>query len=350
MWRPIYRITDDIATRLTEIARMREKVAVARLLPTREAVLRRKSAVRIAHTSTSIEGNELHEYQVQALVEGKRVQAAANEIKEVENYFKALHFIDTLFDIKGFGIAETLKIHHLVTEGLIEKTKTGRFRKGQVYVVAVSAAGRERTVYTPPPAQDLPVLVDELFTWLIQAKNVHPVLRAGLLHYQIASIHPFADGNGRTARLVTLLHLYQSDWAFRKVLVLDEYYNQDRHAYYQALDTGKTYRERKDVDLTKWLTYFVDGFWEEAIKVHEQVLRLITLGRGRVTEAQLDKGELNIIDFVVTTGRITSDDVVDILGVPKRTAQAKLQKLLSLHMLKKRGAGPGTYYILNTSV
>lgn len=350
MWEPYYRITDEITTKLTEIAQIREKVATAKLLPTREAVLRRKATVKIAHTSTSIEGNELKEYQVQALVEGKRVAAKTREIQEVENYLNALQYIDILAQKKQFKTIDILKIHKKAIEGLVEKNKTGRFRQGPVYVVNVSAVGQERLIYTPPPAKDVQRLVDEFITWLKKAEHIHPVLQAGLLHYQLASIHPFTDGNGRTARLITLLYLYQSDWAFRKVLVLDEYYNSNRKAYYQALDTGKTYKARQGVDITKWLTYFVDGFWKEAVRVHEQVLRLQTVGTEGMTEMRLDKEELSIIDFVVTTGRITSDDVVDILEVPKRTAQAKLQKLENLRVLEKRGAGPATHYVLNTTV
>lgn len=166
----------------------------------------------------------------------------------------------------------------------------------------------------------------------------------------MASIHPFTDGNGRTARLLTLLHLYQSKWDFRKVLVLEDFYNRNRQAYYKALDTGSTYGKRLGMDLTSWLTYFVDGFLEEAVRVHEQILRLSVLGKNTTQEAKLGTKELRLIDFVVTIGKITSSDVVEILEVPKRTAQAKLQKLHTLRILRKKGAGPATYYTLNTGV
>lgn len=350
MWQPRYRITDDIATKLTDIAQLRVNITVAQLLPAREAMLRRKAVIKIAQTSTSIEGNELKEDQVQALVEGRRINAEQRQIKEVENYLAALHYIDNLTQKQRLHVRDILKFHACVIKGLVQEDKTGQWRKGPVYIVKIPNTDKDRMVYTAPPAKEVPGLVNELLDWLTNADRIHPVLRAGLLHYQCASIHPFADGNGRTARLLTLLHLYQSDWAFRKILVLEDYYNHDRQAYYRALDTGSTYGKRQGVDLTGWLTYFIDGFWEEVVRVHEQILRLTALGKKTTQEARLGTEELRLIDFVVTMGKITSDDAVDILGIPKRTAQAKLQKLQLLKMLQKRRAGPATHYILNIEI
>lgn len=145
---------------------------------------------------------------------------------------------------------------------------------------------------------------------------------------------------------MTLLHLYQSEWGFKKVLVLEDYYNRDRKTYYHRLQTGDTYQARQGVDLTLWLEYFVDGFWEEALRVKEQILTLKTIGEQGITRQVLDGDELKIIDFVVTVGRITSSDVVDILHIPKRTAQAKLKRLENIRAVEKQGAGPATYYVI----
>ncbi len=185
--------------------------------------------------------------------------------------------------------------------------------------------------------------------WLEKNKDTHPIVRAGLFHYQFETIHPFTDGNGRTGRLLTLLHLYQSGWDFKKILVLEDYYNRNRKTYYEALQTGETYPARQQADLTNWLEYFVTGFLDEAKRVKDQVLSLSVIRNVQATRNTLDKDELQIVDFVVTMGQITSSDVVDILDVPKRTAQAKLKRLEDIKVLEKVGAGPTTYYVVPTN-
>ncbi len=301
----------------------------------------------MAHTSTSIEGNMLDEYQVKKLAEGNKIIAEADQIAEVENYLRALAQVDKLADEKkSFNPDDILAVHKTVVNGLVDPEKTGTFRKGPVYIVNVLPKGKEELAYTPPRSEQVPELIGELVNWLKDNSQVHPIIRAGLFHYQFESIHPFTDGNGRTGRLLSLLHLYQSGWDFKKVLVLEDYYNQNRLAYYKALQTGDTYASRAGINLTNWLEYYVEGFLAEVQKVKDQILNLSVMETTSATRNILDNDELKIVDFTLAMTRITSSDVVDILRVPKRTAQAKLKRLEDIRVLEKQGAGPATYYII----
>jgi len=348
MFVPKYTITDGIVSRLSEIAEIKAMVERSALLPSREAFLRRAAVIKMAHTSTSIEGNRLQEYQVQKLAEGKKVVAQEDQIREVENYLVALRRIDEIVNEKsGLSKREILKIHKVVVGGLVDEEKTGVFREGPVYILNVLPKGEEELAYTPPPSEKVPELIDDLLLWLGKAGEVHPVIRAGLFHYQFETIHPFTDGNGRTGRLLTLLHLYQSGWDFKKVLVLEDYYNQNRKNYYRHLQTGDTFNSRKGADLTNWLEYYVEGFLQEVRKVKDLIINISVVGEAKGTRNILDNDELKIVDFVVTMGRVTSSDVVDILRVPKRTAQFKLRRLEDINVLRKAGKGPGTYYEVN---
>ncbi len=348
MFNPRYQITSSILNKLSDIAEIKAVVERSPLLPAREAFLRRTAIIKMAHTSTSIEGNQLQEFQVKELAEGRKVRAEPDQVREVENYLIALRRLDEIFEKKSdFDSQDVLAIQKTVIGGLIENEKTGVFRKGPVYIVNLLPDGNEELAYTPPPSEKVPGLVEQLLEWLKIAHNEHPVIRAGLFHYQFETIHPFTDGNGRTGRLLTLLHLYQSGWDFRKALVLEDFYNRNRKDYYGALQTGDTYDKRQGVDLTGWLEYFVEGFFDETVRLKEQMLALQTVGEAGVTRNVLDTDELKIVDFVVTMGRITSSDVVDILRVPKRTAQAKLKRLEDINVLTKQGAGPATYYTVS---
>lgn len=347
MFKPKYQITSTILNNLTKIAEIRAIVTRAQLLPVRESFLRRAALVKMAHTSTSIEGNTLNEYQVKKVLEGEKLQVEESQIKEVKNYLKALKLVDKIAEKKAsFTEKDILRLHKIVVSGLINSENVGVFRTGPVYVVNVLANRKEQLVYTPPTAVKTLSLIKELLSWLKQNKNIHPIIRAGFFHYQFETIHPFIDGNGRVGRLLTLLHLYQSDWGFRRCLVLEDYYNRDRKRYYLGLQTGKNYLSRREADLTGWLDYFVAGFLDEAEKVKEKIIMLKAAGKAEVSNKTLDQDELKIIDFLTTVGRITSADVVDILRVPKRTAQAKLKRLEDAKLLVKNGRGPATAYFL----
>lgn len=347
MFRPIYAITDQMANQLSQIAEIKAMVSRSALLPAREAFLRRAAVVKMAHTSTSIEGNQLQEYQVRELAEGKPVRAQADQIQEVKNYLVALRRIDALANTKKkFGIADILSVHQAVVSGLVDTKKAGKFRLGPVYIVNVLPKGDEELTYTPPRSDLVPGLIKNLLDWLAENDQVHPIIRAGLFHYQFETIHPFTDGNGRTGRLLALLYLYQSGWDFKKVLVLEDFYNRNRKNYYLALQTGDSYTSRSRVDLTSWLEYYVGGFLDEVGRVKDQILNLSVIGDTGATRNVLDNDELRLVDFVISLGRITSSDVVDILKVSKRTAQSKLKRLEKIKVLTKLGAGPSTYYVV----
>lgn len=170
---------------------------------------------------------------------------------------------------------------------------------------------------------------------------------AGILHQEIAAIHPFQDGNGRTARATATLILYQRGYDFRRLFALEDYYNKDRAKYYEAINTGKNYEERK-TDFTPWLEYFVKGFKEEIDNIKAQVfaLSLKRVGKGIESKIYLDKEQLELLDFLDRIGRITIKDAVDVLSCPKRTAQLKLRRLKDLGMIVQIGKGPSSAYIL----
>ncbi|MBI2019374.1 Fic family protein [Candidatus Daviesbacteria bacterium] len=351
MWEPQYSISSTILSRIAEIAEIKAAVERSRVLPLNEAQLRRQAILRMAHTSTSIEGNKLAQFEVGKVLEGKAVRAPQKDILEVENYYNALKLLDELARKKGdITKEEILSLHKVVVSGLVEKEKVGNFRPSDVYVLDDLGDGREMLRFKAPPAPQVKKLVGELLEWLEKSKeeSIHPILRAGILHLQFVTIHPFTDGNGRVARLLTQLQLYRDNWDFRKILVLEDYYNRDRMSYYNAENRAQGKNYQKDMDFTYWLEFFTTGFLVEARKALEQVQ---SIGFGKVSKKNeqifLDRDEIQIMDFLSTTGRITSEDVVDVLGVAKRTSQLKLKTLSDKGLLKLEGKGPSSFYTLS---
>lgn len=350
MYKPNFQITSSILNAITEITEARVIVERSRVLPLNEAQLRRQAIVRMAHTSTSIEGNPLAEYQVDKVLSGMSISADQRSILEVKNYQKALQAIEGMSKTaEPLKLEEVLKLHELLVKDLLPPEKTGHFRPGAVYVIDELGDGRERVRFVGPDAKKVLFLVNELLTWLAhpEAQKIHPIIRAGIFHLQFVTIHPFSDGNGRLTRLLTTLILYKAGWDFRKIIVLEDYYNRDRQAYYNAENQVQGQKYHEGEDLTPWLEYFVEGFLVEARKVMESI-QMIGYGRAAKEDEQvfLDADEIKIMDFLSTTGRITSNDVMDVIPVAKRTAQLKLKTLVDKGLVEQHGKGPSSYYIL----
>jgi len=276
MFNPKYKLTDSIVQMLTAIAESKAVIERAKILPKLELKLRRQTLIRMAHSSTAIEGNSLNVNQVEALLGQKKIDAPQRDIYEVQNYLGALKYIEKIVKEK-YLITERvlLNIHKLVTDKTLPKEQSGHYRKGHIFVVKRRLGFPDEIIYTGPEAEKVQKLCKELLDWM--AKNeknkINPAIMAGIVHQEIAAIHPFADGNGRTARALATLILYKFGYDFRRLFALEDYYNRDRQGYYKAINIGKNYEKRR-TDFTPWLEYFIRGFKEEVENVRGKVVAL----------------------------------------------------------------------------
>lgn len=347
MFKPNFTITPAILSDIAQIAETKSLVEHSRILPLNEAKLQREAIVRMAHTSTSIEGNPLQEYQVDRVLSGFSIAADEKSILEVKNYQQGLLQIEKWAKGKKTLTLNTiLELHEVLMKGLLPKDKTGHFRPGPIYIVDDLGDGREKLRYSGPDAKKVPFLINELLSWYYskETASIHPLIKAGIFHLQFVLIHPFSDGNGRMTRLLATYILYVNGWDFRKVIVPDDYYNRDRQDYYNSLSSAHDAHFPKDKDMTSWLEYFTKGFLYEAQKVKD-LLGSLAFGEGE-EPTYLDKDEIKLVDYLTITGRITSKDAQEVLGIPKRTVQFKLKGLVDKGLIKSKGAGPSIYYTL----
>ncbi len=302
----------------------------------------------MTHSSTAIEGNNLNIHQVEAVYERKKINAPDRDIYEVQNYLRALKFIEQITKKKSAITEKTvLAIHKFVTDRTLRPDESGHYRKHAIYVVSRKWGFPPQTVYTGPEASKVPKLMANLIGWLQKSEQekINPVVVAGIVHQEIAAIHPFSDGNGRTARALATLILYARGYDFRRLFALEDYYNKDRPKYYAAINIGKNYEERR-TDFTPWLEYFVRGFKEEIDNVKAKTVALSRrkIDSDSTNQIFLSPDQLRILDFLDQMKRITVTDVIDILRAPRRTAQLELQKLKKLKMIKQTGRGPSSAY------
>ena len=224
--KPPYTITEKAADYLAKIVETVTRLEIATDFR-RDIRLHRENRLRTIHSSLAIEGNSLSFDEVTAVIQGKLVSGKQTEIKEVKNAYEAYDKIMTFNPCK---INDFLKAHALMTQGLIEDA--GKFRSGDVAVFD----GR-KVIHIGARPQFVPQLMKELFDWAKTSK-LHPVLKSAILHYEIETIHPFADGNGRMGRLWQTLVL--SKWnALFAWIPMESVLYRNRPKYYQAIEEAR---------------------------------------------------------------------------------------------------------------
>lgn len=325
----------------------REVIERAALIPKWELSLQKEARIHNAHSSTSIEGNKLTLLEVKALSEKKDVVSSAKDKQEVLNYLEALDAIPRYAGKKDISKKIFLEIHKTVTKGTLKNPKhSGAFRNQQVFVgrrIFDGTGFREIVEYMPPKTREVPKLVEQFLTWLNApgSEEINPVILAGVAHYETARIHPFIDGNGRTARLLASLVVYKSGFDHRRFFALDDYYDEDRPSYYAALKTAQV----NDNDLTQWLEYFTEGVLYSVNKVKETIENLgltkaLTEGEPRT----LTPRQLEILRKIKDKGRVTNKDLRGMFKVSRQAIVKEIKKLIGLGVIELVGKGRGAYY------
>ena len=242
--KPHYTITEKAADYLAKIVETVTRLEYGTGFK-RDIRLHRENRVRTIYSSLAIEGNSLTLGEVTAVIEGKIVAGKQTEIKEVKNAYEAY---DKIMTFDPYAIKDFLKAHKLMTEGLVEES--GRFRGGDVGVfdgdVVVHIGARPQFIYE---------LIKELFDWA-KKSDLHPVLKSAILHYEIETIHPFADGNGRIGRLWQTLLLSKWNAIFAWVPMESVLY-QNRQQYYQAIEAA-----RKANDSSVFIEFTLSALYE----------------------------------------------------------------------------------------
>ena len=222
---PKFTITPRIASGLMRIEAAKQVVEHLPITPSVLASLRESSRLFSTHYSTMIEGNRLTQEQVtQVIVKQERFPGRDRDEREVLGYYAALAKAEQLaagaIDVTEHHV-QTL--HALVMAGGSSKVKPSVYRDGQ----NVIRDSRSRAiVYMPPEAKDVPRLMADMVAWIkdSEVQGLPCPIRAGMAHYQFATIHPYFDGNGRTARLLTTLILHLGGYGLKGLYSLEEYY------------------------------------------------------------------------------------------------------------------------------
>jgi Fic family protein len=326
-----------IVNNLLKITQARDIILNAKIIPKWEISLRREALIRSAHSSTAIEGNKLTLEEVSQLALGRKIMATRKEKQEVLNYLNVLQNIQNYQTDSQITEKLLLKLHKDITKETLDlPSDEGNYRKVQV-IVGNKFTGE--VVFTPPKTEKVPQLTKALLGWINQEIELSPVLIAGLAHYELVRIHPFVDGNGRTARALATLILYIRDFDIKRFFTLDDYYDSDRKAYYAALKSV----DENNLDTTQWIEYFTDGVLISINEVKKKILSLSVKKSG--PQIALTEKQMKIMEKIVANGKITSGEIQDMFKISRQAVHKELQKMIESGIIELRGEGKAVYYI-----
>lgn len=228
-YRPPFTITNRILSLASSVS---EKIAHIDTISSLESrpQLRRNNQIRSIHSSLKIEANSLSLGQVRDIINGKTVLGDPKEIQEVKNAYAAYQ---QLPEIDPYSIRQLKELHHIMTKYLI--SESGKFRSGEEGVFQ-----GDQCIFLAPPARLVPQLMEDLFSWMKTSKTeVHPLILSSVFHYEFVFIHPFADGNGRMARLwhTAILTKWKPTFAY---IPIESQIEKFRNDYYAAIAECQT--------------------------------------------------------------------------------------------------------------
>ena len=336
MFKPNYKMTNELVDYLLKLESLRKEIDYLPISVSVLNSLRETSKIESIHYSTMIEGNRLTLAQVKELLfEGKTFGKERDE-KEIKGYERAFVWLNTQINLESPITEKIIKQLHAIIMGAGKIPKATPYRDGQ-NVIKDSAT--HKIVYLPPEAKDVPTLMKELIDWLDNAdKNKIPVpLQAAILHYQFATIHPYYDGNGRTARLLATYLLQLKGYGLKGVYSLDEYYAKNLSSYYEALTIGSHnyYTDRAEADITSWLKYFCSKMVESFKNVKKHAIEAQKIGEKDLSRQIrfLDNNQRKVLSLFKSKAFITSDDIQKLLNLNPRTVRNLAQSWVQLGFL-----------------
>lgn len=231
-------LTNEILKKILSIDENRISLKSIELPTMTTNRLRKNSKKKSSYASNKIEGNPLTEKQANEVIEKDEHKHLLKPEQEIRNYFLALNFLEEKIKHKEpFSRNMILEVQALVEKGASKEKigLRGPMPPGMLFAIYDSVTGKAN--YIPPEYSEIPELLDELVDY-VNTTDDHPLIMAAIVHYQLVTIHPFEDGNGRTARLMSGYILDYYGYGFNGIGSLEEYFAYDSNEYYNSLQMG----------------------------------------------------------------------------------------------------------------
>lgn len=341
-FKPKFTITNSIANDLTQIVMVKGFLDAAILSEAWIDEMQDRALILEAHHTTHIEGTQLTLEQSKKVLQGERpANTNSDDVKELINYRDAFDLVADYLDEDGPVTGGVIREIHkrLVKNVRGNSAAPGEYRKIQNYVVNSNTG---ETVYVPPPAYEISILMQELVDYINNTTEVHPVLMSGIAQFQLVHIHPFLDGNGRTARLLSTLCLYIKGYDFKRLFTISEYYDRNRADYYKAIQNVRDH----EMDMTIWLEYFTHALAEQLQEIKTKGEVVIQINKV-AKQHKLSDRQIKLFRSLFEQIELTIKDFEQIfVDIPRRSLQRDLKDLMDKKLLVMEGSTNKVIYKL----
>ena len=342
MYIPPFTISANAINLIAEISGQIERYAI-RLEQEEGLRLRKANRIKTIHSSLAIEGNTLSEDEVRDILDGKTIVAPLKQIQEVKN---AINTYELYPKLNPYNVKDLLKAHGVMMQALVDDA--GHFRRSGVGVFS-----EKGLVHMAPPADRVPILMNDLFDWLKSAKD-HLLIRSCVFHYEFEFIHPFIDGNGRMGRLWQSLILGKLHPLFEHLPVENMVYA-NQQAYYNAITAStnagqsgpfidfmlneiyKTLKDRQGEELPMADANPIDR--EFGIKFGSEF--------GIKFGIKFGINEKRLLLLLNTNPSLTASDIAEQIGITQRGAEKMMKKLKDAGVLIRQGSRKNGLWMIN---
>ena len=320
--------------------------AIGRIAPERRSALRRVATIESIGSSTRIEGAALSDGEVERLLANVDVQSfATRDEQEVAGYADTMQMVFGSWQAIDLTENHIKQLHlELLKFSMKDERHRGEYKTLPNHVEAFDPDGRSLGVVFETAAPfETPGRMADLVAWTREALNdggLHPLLVIGVFVVTFLAIHPFQDGNGRLARILTTLLLLRSGYGYVPYGSLESVIERTRDAYYLALRRTQRSLGSETPDWQPWLAYFLNALQQQKDRL-----------RGRIERERLMLGDLpvlsvRILDIARDRGRVSVAEAANVTGASRNTIKDHLRALVTAGHLARHGAGRGSWYSL----
>jgi Fic family protein len=350
VYSPKFIISNKILKNISQAEASREVIDNAPLVPSFEKQFQTDAMIRTVYHGTHIEGNDLTMIQTKKILEGEEVYGRPRDIQEVINYRNVVNLLEELKKKEKYELGDLNLIHKGTVEKIIDQSKVGHLRNTQV---VIKEEGTGKVIFAPPSFVEVPYLLEDFFEWLNSknAYDLHPIIKAGIVHYVLVSIHPYVEGNGRTVRAFTTLILLKEGYDIRRFFALEEHFDNDLSSYYDAF--GLVDKQDPNIslrDLTPWLEYFTLVVGTELSKIKERVRKLSVDTRLKVkigAQVALSERQMRLVEHLEDQNGAGMKELKAVLSmVSEDTVLRDLTDLIKKGIIRKEGATKSARYVI----
>lgn len=266
-------------------------------------------------------------------------------LQMIMNNKDALEYIRYQRD-KPFTHELICELHKILIHNTHKKRPitVGAYRKGHIYVVD----GQGQIVYQGPEASNVKHMMDAYVRWLNNGEDIHPLIQAAIAHLYFVHVHPFDDGNGRSARALSNLCLMKKNYQFINFLAPSDYFDHHRAAYYRAIQNTEVHNS----DATFFILYYLNALVEQLREVQNEITKEYKVKHIREfisvnMQRRLDKKQVKALQWMLNNHETMTTKKYCKLGrCSDETARKDFNRLLELGLVEKIGKGRTTGYIL----